>query len=347
MDNNFIVDSINDLVVDFEKLSAIKDNADVDFDLIVNVFKKEIKVSLLQTVSGLYGMLKNTHVVAAYSIVCNDLKEATSIKEIYENLLKLDVGVKLMVNEGAERAKLVSSVMAMNLSDDYIKNWYQHCKDFSSFYNDILSFVGTASFLTERVDSKNYNRAYYKNIAKCIAAMSSSIRSAESKSQCLIDRTGDTLDYDKFQVIFNFYMNSAGCINLLIENLLLKMDFEKEVGGNTESSEQIDKSRVFVSSGVDEKQQARLQAIREANDMYEMFQMDFMRDLNKEVSMMNRDMYDALITKIEKFLKKFPMPLASSVSLGMAQEAKSQINKFIDMVGEISRNTYNPVVMQR
>ena len=41
------------------------------------------------------------------------------------------------------------------------------------------------------------------------------------------------------------------------------------------------------------------------------------------------------------------MPLDNSVSLGMAQEAKFQINKFIETVCEISRNTYNPVIMQR
>ena len=98
---------------------------------------------------------------------------------------------------------------------------------------------------------------------------------------------------------------------------------------------------------VTEKEVERRKAVKEANDLYEMFQMDFMRDLNREVSMMNRDMYESLISKIEKFLVKFPMPLADNVSLGMAQEAKAQINRFIDMVGEISRNTYNPVVIQK
>ncbi len=345
MENNFIEESLNDLVTDFEKLKDTINNGDIDFDLAINVFKKEIKVSLLQTISGLYSILKNTHVVAAYSMFCNDLKNATSIKDFYENLTKLNIGVKLMVKEGAEKARIVSSVMEMNLSEDYIKGWYQHCKDFSSFYNDILSFVGTATFLVDRLDAKNYNRAYYKNIAKSLLSMTNGMSKAESKSKCLIDRrTGNTSDFDTFQKIYEYYMSSSSYMNLLIEKLMLKVDFEKAVSGS-EAPKQIDKSRVFVSSGLDEKQNERLTAIKEANDMYEMFQMDFMRDLNREVSMMNRDMYDALITKIEKFLTKFPMPLANDVSLGMAQEAKAQINKFIDMVGEISRNTYNPLMV--
>ena len=347
MNIDFLEEGISDLVADFEKLSAVKDNGEIDFDLAVTVFKKEIKVSLLQTISGIYAVLRNTHVVSAYSMFCSDLKEATTVGEFYENLMKLDVGVKLMVKEGAERAKMLSSLMAMNLSDDYIKSWYQHCKDFSSFYNDILSFAGTAAVLIDRLDAKRYNRAFYKNVAKSIETMTSLMRKAESKSKCLIDRTGKTFDFDNFQLLYNYYMSSASCMNLLIENLMLKMDFEKEVDGIFDAPEQIDKSKIFISSSVDEKQQARLQAIKEANDLYEMFQMDFMRDLNREVSMMNRDMYDALIEKIEKFLKKFPMPLDNSVSLGMAQEAKFQINKFIETVCEISRNTYNPVIMQR
>ena len=53
------------------------------------------------------------------------------------------------------------------------------------------------------------------------------------------------------------------------------------------------------------------------------------------------------VDKVEKFLKRFPMPLAQNVSIGMANEAYSQVSKFIDTVYEISRNTYTPVIFEK
>ena len=118
--------------------------------------------------------------------------------------------------------------------------------------------------------------------------------------------------------------------------------FNQQVKNNVEKSEQ--KSLVAPKVQISEKEQSRLTKIKEANDLYERFKIDFMRDLQKEVSLMNRDMYDSLMDKIEVFLKKFPMPLSTNVSFGMANEACNQINKFIDIFGEISRSTYSPIV---
>ena len=93
-----------------------------------------------------------------------------------------------------------------------------------------------------------------------------------------------------------------------------------------------------------EKEMERISKINEANDMFERFKLDFMRDLEKEVSMMNRTEYEALIDKFERFINRFKMPLSSSTSIGMAIEACSQLQKMMDTVGEISKNTYTTVV---
>ena len=345
MENNVIVDSIIKLVDQFKELEDLNKNGEFDYELALSVFQKEVDITLLQTVAGLYGVIKDHHLISAYSNFCQ-LKPNKSIRDFHDNMLALNVGVKQMVQEGAEKANRVAGMM--NLNTEYTKEWYQSCKDFSSFYNNLLSFAGTATFVSENLESKKYNRAYYKGILKNLVFMSNILENASKKVSCLVDRAGDIDALNAFDRIYIYFMESTSVIKKLLEELMNRSSVERKIdeflsGGKP----QIDKSRVFVSSAVDEKQRVRLNAIKEANDMYEMFQIDFMRDLNKEVSMMNRDMYNALITKIEKFLKKFPMPLANDASLGMAQEAKAQIGKFIDMVGEISRNTYTPMVLNR
>ena len=344
MSSKVIIDSIKSLEGEFEAFKKLYESGDFDDEVALSLFQNEIKVSLLQTVAGLYSIVKGYHLTSAYSNFC-ELRPNNDLRDFYENMVTLNVGVKRMVDQGVDKARDVANMV--NFDSGYITEWYKNCKDFSSFYNDILSFSGTAMVMSERLVSKNYNKAYYKNLSKSFASMVNSLNRASLKKACLTDRAENSGAGEAFQAIYDYFMESAVNFNTLIEILKTKCIEEtklKEAMENSTTAE-IDKSKIYHGSGLDEKNQVRMKSIREANDLYEMFQMDFMRDLNKEVSMMNRDAYNALITKIEKFLVKFPMPLANNVSLGMAEEAKVQINRFIEMVGDISRQTYNPMVM--
>jgi hypothetical protein len=147
-----------------------------------------------------------------------------------------------------------------------------------------------------------------------------------------------------FEEVQAFFDSSLGVIVDFYEQF--KTDEKKKKDSELAKNKLVDESKVFKSAP-SQKDLERIEAINRTNDLYNRFQVDFMRDLQKEVSMMNRDMYDALIDKVEKFLKRFPMPLAQNVSIGMANEAYSQVSKFIDTVYEISRNTYTPVIFEK
>ena len=343
--DKLLEESVKGLDVKFGAFKKLHEQGIFDEDLALDLFQNEIKVSLLQTVTGLYDLIINHHLVSAYAGFC-ELKPNKSIRDFYDNMLTLNVGVSRMVKEGAEKAQLVAEMVKFD--SEYVKEWYKNCKDFSSFYNDILSFTGSATVMSEKADTSRHNKAYYKTLSRNLASMSNALYRASTKTSCLVDRSGDPEAEKSFNVIYGYFMESLESINLLTEQFKMKAISEAKLAeAIADKPVEIDKSRIYRDSVVDEKQRVRLQAIKETNDLYEMFQMDFMRDLNREVSMMNRDMYETLISKIEKFLIKFPMPLSENISLGMAQEAKSQINRFIDTVGEISKNTYNPVVIQR
>ncbi len=125
---------------------------------------------------------------------------------------------------------------------------------------------------------------------------------------------------------------------------LLDMSNDVKIKRELEAIERNKNMVIVKSEGVNQKEQERVARIRDANDLFERFKIDFLRDLEKEVSLMNRDMYDALISKFERFISNFQMPLSNETSLGMANEAYSQISNMIEKVYEISRNTYTPVV---
>ena len=128
-----------------------------------------------------------------------------------------------------------------------------------------------------------------------------------------------------------------------------KLDYSEIVLENRAKREE-EKPKIHkstVSAPVNSKEQERQAKIAKVNDSFERFKIEFLRDLQKEVSMMNRDMYNAFIDKFEKFINVFQMPLSNDVSLGKASEAEIQLNKLIETAYDISRNTYSPVVFNR
>jgi len=92
---------------------------------------------------------------------------------------------------------------------------------------------------------------------------------------------------------------------------------------------------------ISEKEQERINAINEANALYDELCLDFMRDLEKQYSLSTRDMYETFVNvKFKKFVERFNMPLDNSVSVGQAREAYAQIKNLMDYVSKISENAY-------
>ena len=96
-----------------------------------------------------------------------------------------------------------------------------------------------------------------------------------------------------------------------------------------------------IASQISPKEQERIEWINKANDLYNQLCVDFMRDLEKQVPQSTRDMYRYFIdVKFAGFVKRFQPPLSNSATVGMAKEAYSQINKLMDYITEISKNSY-------
>ena len=95
-----------------------------------------------------------------------------------------------------------------------------------------------------------------------------------------------------------------------------------------------------VKNEISQAEKDRLNTINKANSLFDELCVDFMRDLEKQYAYSSKDLYEKFLKKFEMFTKKYPMPLSSDVSAGYARECMMQIRKLMDMVSEISENSY-------
>ena len=139
-----------------------------------------------------------------------------------------------------------------------------------------------------------------------------------------------------------FFGESAELIKKMVDEI--KKDNQKEKEKLIEAQKPAAPVRV-VKIEQDEKTKARLSAIKDANDLYERFQVDFMRDLEKQYSLSTKDMYETFVNvKFKKFVERFNMPLDSGISVGQAKEAYAQIRNLMDYISKISENAYTTSV---
>lgn len=94
-------------------------------------------------------------------------------------------------------------------------------------------------------------------------------------------------------------------------------------------------------SKISKSETERLDAIDQANQLYDMFVKDFMRDLHNQVSESSYDLYKNFVdVRFANFVKRNPMPLDKTVSIGKAKDVYREINKMIEYVGYISEQSY-------
>ena len=100
-----------------------------------------------------------------------------------------------------------------------------------------------------------------------------------------------------------------------------------------------------VEPKISDAEQERRRAIKEANDLYEEFCQDFLRDLQNQYALSSKDLYEYFINeKFAKFMERFQMPLSDSETVGKANEAYSQIKNLMKYVSKISENSYTTSV---
>ena len=304
----------------------------------LDVLKKEMDLIFLKSIQTLYFYVKNNNIAKARAIIKGDLVEPQNLDDFYNNL-------KILKNEcdslkGAFSNASGAAKIVLGGGSDF-DNYNQARRDFQRFVNDLFDFVGSACELSRQAKVKN-GRMYLKTATHTLSNMSSTLRNMTQyvqQSNRFSEEVVESLKNIKLffdtnlSIIFDYYVQ-------------LKYEDKKRKDAEIAKSKFVDESKVLKSAPI-QKDLERLESIKAANELFDRFKVDFMRDLEKEVSMLNRDSYETLINKVERFLTKFPMPLSNDVSLGMATEAQAQINKFIDTVYEISRNTYTPVVFNR
>lgn len=330
-----------DYLKDLEKLTNMSQQGAYDDELALSVFKKQVDVTIKVIVSSLYDLILEHPIICAYSRLCK-LKDCETMRDINDNIETLGVGVRILKEKSTEKSIDKFTKEYQEFGGVINKDWLRVADDFAQFYAEISSFVGTAVCIVDKQASNN--KAYFKSLNRNLQAMVDALENASKYIDCFAkyERGYD----DAFLDMKTNFADAVDHLKLTIDRFVSLIIAKSKATEVKEESQPLDRARL-VKMAQNAEIQVREENIKEANDLWQMFKLDFMRDLNKEVSMMNRDMYEALMLKIEKFLKQFPMPLDNSVSSRMAIEAKAQINKFIETVGEISRNTYTPIVMNR
>ena len=331
MDNVELKNISDEMPIDLENFRVMCENGTATEEVVVDILKKQIKVMMFKIVQNLYYIMKDHSINRSRSILNGSLPDPETLRDYYSNMIAMNKSaskIRKDMNGNMDNLK--------NLLGDTFFEYKKSADSFAGYLSGALEFTGCAVTLIEQADSKN-NKSYLKMLNQNLNYMSAALEKSSRYIKCWESYGEDYVSM--FEMIKDFFAETSDLIKKTIEEVRKNKQEDKQ----SVEQKPVEPARV-VKIEQDEKTKARFDAIKAANDLYDRFQVDFMRDLEKEISMMNRDMYESLIDKVEQFLKRFPMPLSNDVSLGMAIEAQSQINKFIDAVYEISRNTYSPVV---
>lgn len=287
--------------------------------------------------------------------------ELSMIVGVYYELVKAHPMVRALNNGG--KLKSVSDVQGMQsnlndikslhdtLSSNYIRKkgnsldegFKKKESQFVQLLDSALNIADKATYLSAyKNKSGTLNRKYIKELRNSLISVLDSINSTADSLECLgrlsliyTEKYNSMVDdYKKFYEIIIPAIND-------LESELNELKTIQQEEKSAEKNNSLHQGKVILPvENPEEKERVNLIAC--VNDLYERFQIECMRELRKEVSMMNRDAYNHLMDKIDKFLKSFPMPLANNISTGRAKEAFEQVNKLYDMFSKISYNTYNP-----
>ncbi len=211
--------------------------------------------------------------------------------------------------------------------------------EFLEMLGECIAFTNSAIILKGLYNTSN-TRDYMKNVNMLSSGMIGNVlKMAEITDFPSVtnEKLGDGLK--------KIFKDLAEYFKTNIELSKMIIDHERMVRKETEKLKKEMAMAEAKSKAIhfepNEKEQTRLQVIKQANDKYEEFCLDFMRDLEKQVPLSTRDMYETFMNeKFANFQNKFNMPLDNSVSEGFAREAMYQIELMIEYISKISQNSY-------
>lgn len=281
-------------------------------------------------VKTLYSMIHIHPMTRVFEDQVAKIEKPTTISEYGRNLELLD-----KVHSSAR--KVAIKKIGTAFSEEFI----ERDDELDRFIKETIKICNQANYLKYLSDKySKIDKKYLKNVSSVVNSVLVSLHNIGENIDCFGQFNIKFIN--DFEDILDNYNQFYDVISEMIEGVSLDLDLLSSAKKNETKEEKKPVNKTSIVAVKNEKEEERLNTIARVNDLYERFMADCMRDLQKEVSMVNRDAYNLLMDKLEKFLKQFPMPLSKDVSLGMAKEAMGQVNKFYDMFTEISYNTYNP-----
>ena len=302
-------------------------------DYNINNIKYIIDTVIDNTVKNAYYVLCAHAAFKAYKgrgNLKNKLVEPETLQDYKNNLVatheyskSLDVGFDF-----ASKLKIKKLKETSEIRDEFLE-----------ILKECIAFVNGAIKLKD-IEVNGSTREYIKNVNMLSSSMKGNILSMARMSDHPSVTNAKFGDGYK-----NIFEDLAEYFSANVELAKMIMDHERTIRKETEKLKKemamIDAKSKAVHFEPNEKEQARLRAIKKANDKYEEFCLDFMRDLEKQVPLSTRDMYETFINeKFAKFQNRFNMPLANSASEGLATEAMYQIDLMIDYISKIKENSY-------
>lgn len=287
--------------------------------------------------------------------------ELAMVVGVYYKFIEMYPMVRAFEENGG-KLKNVSDIYGMQANLNYIKslhdaiskhyirrksklldeNFKKNNSQFDQLLDDALNVAGKATYLRNYRGKGALDKKYIKELRNSLISVMGSVNSTAESIECL--GCFNSAFIEKYNLMADDYKKFYELVMPIIDDIefdLKEIKNTQQEEKNIEKNKSLHQSKTVIPVEKPEEKE-KLNLITRVNDLYDRFQVECMRELKKEVSMMNRDAYNHLMDKIDKFLKSFPMPLSNNISMGMAKEALGQVNKLYDMFTEISYNTYNP-----
>ena len=294
----------------------------------VSIIKQELELVLLKSIQNLYYLIKEHVVTKGYPIE-NKLRELKTIEDYQYNL-------KVIKNIATELRSDIDAVFAGARKDNssFMSRYVDSRRDFVDFLQEISRFVDSAVYISQ-INNVKSDSAYIRLVSKTLPSMKGDLSKAGTHTKSW-ERYGNGYN-EIFDSVVEFFTTSSKVVEKFAKDYLDGIKKQKQ---EEKTQQATDSSRIVKSVRIPEVSK-RLKLIKEANDKYEEFCLDFMRDLEKQYALSSKDLYEEFVNvRFKKFVERFPMPISNDVSEGYAQEVINQINILIEHVSRISQNSY-------
>lgn len=286
----------------------------------IPIVKQELELIMIKSIQNLYYLIKAFPIIRLDPAFDKKLKESQNLEDYQSNIhLIYDI---------------ISHTKNNIIDSLFYKDTNQKHK-FVSFIYEIKNFIDNAVYILNIANS-NSDSYYVRMVAKMLPSMNSNLEKAGSYIKYLGGFNGEYTEV--CNKIIEFFGSSVYILQQFANEYLAEIKKQKQEINDKRTI--IDSSKI-VKPVVDKQTLERQKLIKEANDKYEEFCLDFMRDLEKQYAYSSKDLYEQFVNvRFKKFVERYPIPIPNDASEGYAKEVINQINILIDHVAKISENSY-------